>query len=106
MLFFYDGDEWQVSPVRKGTEVGWHECFFQALCHRVEEDLQWDQAPRPDHQVPSPTDVVIMPLNQSAIPLHALVNTCFGGEWGKDVVQVRLPLITRGASFPVVHVVT
>ena len=103
---FYGGDKWQVSPVRKGMEVGRHEYLLQALCHLVEEDLQWYQAQRPDHQVPSPTDVVIMPLSRSAIPLHALIHIFFAEKWGKDVVQVRLPLVTRGASFPVVHCVT
>ena len=104
---FYNGQGWVASPVRRGQEAGWHSHLFETLIHRVEKDLQRckDYYTRRGESMPSPAVVIIMPLSRSAIPLQCLISRVFQSRWGEGLVEVMLPMSTRGASFPIVHCV-
>ena len=100
---FFEGSEWQISPLRRGEEVGWHPLLFQALCHIVFSDLGEYMIRHPGTSIfklPIPTVMVVMPLSRSAIPLCVLVQeACKQRGYPTGVVQVSLPLNTRGRVF-------
>ena len=104
---FFDGDGWRCSPLRQGSEVGWHQRLFESICHAVVADLQKYQKRHSGIQrLPTPTVVVIMPLSRSAIPLCVLIQKEMAKHGiPEGVVTVSLPLNTRGESVPIVHCV-
>ena len=104
---FFDGEQWHGSPWLHGEEVGWHSLMFESLCQAVLADLLKYERRHPNIQkLPTPTVLVIMPLSRSAIPLCMLMQAALeANRIPPGVVQVSLPLNTKGESVPIVHCV-
>ena len=115
---FYDGDPWERNPLNPDTEeVGWHFTLFRTLCQLVVDDIEWyrdkhlygGRVPgpgEPKKDLPKPTILIIMPLSRSAVPLAALLRDLLASlDVPEGVVQVSLPLSSRGESVPIVNCV-